>query len=118
MNSSVAFCASAATCDVSAVRTTIPSCAVSVQAACGFGGPGSTWHEAHAAGPDGRPEPRLVTEHGNLDAGRERRLDEPGALRHLDGDAVDRERDCLRGTHAARLRTSFVPVPGTGTCPK
>jgi hypothetical protein len=38
MNSSVAFCASAAIADVCAVFTTIPSCAVSVHAACGFGG--------------------------------------------------------------------------------
>ena len=37
--------------------------------------------EAHAAGADGRSEPRLVAEDGDLDPGRERGLDEPGSLR-------------------------------------
>ena len=46
--------------------------------------------EAHAAGADGRPEPRLVAEDRDLDPGRGGRLDEPGALRHLDLAAVDR----------------------------
>ena len=55
MNSSVAFWASAATCDVSAVRTTIPSWAVSVQAACGFGGPGSTSQRHIRQAPTGGP---------------------------------------------------------------
>jgi hypothetical protein len=55
MNSSVAFCASAATGDVSAVFTTMPSAACSVHAACGFGGPGviSQRHMRHA--PTGVP---------------------------------------------------------------
>ena len=52
--------------------------------------------EAHAAGPDGRTEPRLVAEHGNLDPGVERSLDEPDPLRHLDLDVVDGDRDELR----------------------
>src|SRR5213595_1917464 len=85
MNSRVAFCASAATAEVRAVRTTMPSCAVSVQAACGYGG----------------PQPRLITKNGNLDPGGERSLDEPRPLRHLDDDAVDRERDGLGRAHAA-----------------
>ena len=55
MNSSVAFCASAAISDVSDVRTTIPSCAVSVQAACGFGGPGSTMQRHMRQAPTGGP---------------------------------------------------------------
>ena len=42
MNSSVACCAFRASSEVRAVLTTIPSCAVSVQAACGFGGIPST----------------------------------------------------------------------------
>ena len=57
--------------------------------------PGRDLAEAHAAGADRRPEPRLVAEDGDLDPGRERRLDEAGALRHGDLDAVDRQRDEL-----------------------
>jgi hypothetical protein len=54
MNSSVAFCPSAALGEEAAVRTTIPSCAVSVQPACNFGSPStSTRHmrQAPTAGP-------------------------------------------------------------------
>ncbi len=40
--------------------------------------------EAHATGADGRSEPGLVAEHGDLDSRRPRRLDEAGALRDLD----------------------------------
>ena len=54
MNSSVAFWPSAAFAEVSAVRTTSPSCAVSVQPACSFGIPStSTRHMRHA--PTGGP---------------------------------------------------------------
>ena len=54
MNSSVAFWPSAAFDDVRAVRTTMPSCAVSVQPACSFGMPSiSTRHMRHA--PIGAP---------------------------------------------------------------
>ena len=54
MNSSVAFCPSAALSDVRAVRTTIPSAAVSVQAAWSFGTPSiSTRHMRQA--PTGAP---------------------------------------------------------------
>ena len=51
--------------------------------------------EAHPAGADGRPEPRLVTEDRDLDPGRRGRLDEPGALRHLDLAVVDHDLDEL-----------------------
>ena len=54
MNSSVAFWPSAAFAEVCAVRTTSPSCAVSVQPAWSFGLPSiSTRHIRHAptAGP-------------------------------------------------------------------
>ncbi len=57
--------------------------------------------EAHAAGTDGRPEPGLIAEDGNLDSGRSGGLDHPGALGNLhlplvdrDGDEVDRSRRC------------------------
>ena len=54
MNSSVEFCPSAALADVRAVRTTMPSCAVSVQPAWSFGMPSiSTRHMRHA--PIGSP---------------------------------------------------------------
>ncbi len=54
MNSSVAFWPSAALADVRAVLTTIPSCAVSVQAAWSLGIPSiSTRHMRHA--PTGAP---------------------------------------------------------------
>ena len=56
--------------------------------------------EAHAASTDGCPKPWLVTEDGNLDPGRESSLDEPGPLRHLDRDAVDREPNQLGRAHA------------------
>ena len=55
MNSSVAFCASAAIAEVSAVLTSIPSAAVSVQAACGFGGPGATSQRHIRQAPTGGP---------------------------------------------------------------
>jgi hypothetical protein len=55
MNSSVAFWASAATADVSAVRTSIPSAACSVHAACGFGGPGVISHRHMRHAPTGAP---------------------------------------------------------------
>ncbi len=54
MNSSVAFCASAASDELCAVETTMPSWALSTQAACTFGIPStSTRHMRHApiAGP-------------------------------------------------------------------
>jgi len=55
MNSSVASCASAAIGEVWAVFTTMPSCAVNVHAACGFGGMPSTSQrhirQAPTAGP-------------------------------------------------------------------
>ena len=78
----------------------MPSAAVSVQAACGFGGPGATSQRHMRQAPTGGAEPRLVTEDGDLDPGRERRLDEPGALRHRDLDAVDGQRDELGRAHA------------------
>ena len=53
--------------------------------------------EAHAAGADGRAEPRLVAEHGNLDAGGLRRLDQAGALRNLHRALVDRDGDHVGG---------------------
>ena len=55
MNSSVAFCASAAISEVSAVLTAMPSAAVSVQAACGFGGPGATSQRHMRQAPTGGP---------------------------------------------------------------
>ncbi len=54
MNSSVAFCASAAFSELRAVRTTIPSCAVSVQPACGFGIPSTSTRHMRQA-PTGAP---------------------------------------------------------------
>ena len=54
MNSSVAFWPSAAFSEAAAVRTTMPSCAVSVQPACSFGMPSiSTRHMRQA--PTGGP---------------------------------------------------------------
>ena len=98
MNSRTEFCDSAALGEVCAVWTTIPSVAVSVQAACGFGIP-STSHEAHAAGADRRAEARLVAEDRDLDPGLERRLDDPEALRHLNLAAVDRDGDQFWHAH-------------------
>jgi hypothetical protein len=49
--------------------------------------------QAHAAGADRGAQPRLVAEHGHLDAGLSRRLDQRHALGHRDLTAVDRERD-------------------------
>ena len=101
MNSSVAFWPSAAFADVGAVRTTIPSCAVSVQPAWSFGD-ALDLDEAHAAGADGRPEPRLVAEDRDLDPGRGGRLDEPRALRRPRPATVDRP-------------TSLDPAPSGST---
>ena len=55
MNSSVAFCDSAAISEVAAVFTAIPSAAVSVHAACGFGGPGATSQRHIRQAPTGGP---------------------------------------------------------------
>ena len=55
MNSSVAFCDSRASSEVSAVLTSIPSAAVSVQAAWGFGGPGATSQRHMRQAPTGGP---------------------------------------------------------------
>ena len=55
--------------------------------------------EAHAARADGRSEPRLVAEDGNLDPGGERSLDETHALRHLNFSPVDGDGDDFRRTH-------------------
>ena len=52
--------------------------------------------EAHAARADGRPEPRLVAEHRDLDPRGLRRLDEAGSLGHLDLAVVDGDGDELR----------------------
>ena len=87
MNSSVAFCASAAISEVSAVFTVHPLGGGERAGGLRLRRPGRDLAEAHAAGADRRPEPRLVAEDGDLDPGRERRLDEPGALRHGDLDA-------------------------------
>ena len=54
MNSSVEFWPSAACCDERAVRTTIPSCAVSVQPACSFGIPSTSTRHMRQA-PTGGP---------------------------------------------------------------
>ena len=48
---------------------------------------GSDLAQAHAAGADRRPEPRLVAEDRDLDARQRSRFDEPGPLRHGDLDA-------------------------------
>src|SRR5262245_29827814 len=56
--------------------------------------------EAHAARADRRAEPWLVAEHRDLDAGLERGLDHPEALRDLDLAAVDRDGDELGRAHA------------------
>ena len=55
MNSSVASCASRASSDVAAVFTIIPSAAVSVHAACGFGGPGAISQRHIRQAPTGGP---------------------------------------------------------------
>ena len=56
--------------------------------------------EAHAAGADRRAEARLVTEDGDLDPGRERRLDQPRPLRDVDVALVDRDAHEL-GAHTS-----------------
>jgi len=63
MNSSVELWPSAAASEVSAVRTTIPSIAVSVAAGLELRH-ALDLDEAHPAGADRRPEPRLVAEDG------------------------------------------------------
>ena len=73
----------------------MPSCAVIVQPAWSFGIP-SISIEAHTARSDRGAEPGLVAEDGDLDPGRERRLDEAGALRHLNLTVVDDDGDELR----------------------
>ena len=82
MNSSVAFCPSAAFSEVAAVLTTMP-----VRGAEGAAGlqlrQALDLDEAHAAGADRRPEPRLVAEDRDLDARGGGRLDEARALRHV-----------------------------------
>ena len=55
--------------------------------------------EAHPAGAERGADPRLVAEDRDLDAGGGRRLDHPGASRHRDGAAVDRDRDELGRAH-------------------
>ena len=66
--------------------------------------------EAHAAGADRRPEPRLVAEDRDLDPRRRGRLDEAGALRHLHLAVVDRQRD--RVAHASTPSgRSIRPTP-------
>ncbi len=52
--------------------------------------------ETHATRTDRWPEARLVAEHGNLDARRQRRFDDARALRNLDSAVVDVERDEIR----------------------
>src|SRR2546426_8350070 len=69
MNSSVAFCASAAFADVSAERTIIPSSAVIVQAVCGLGIP-STSHRHIRHAPIGGPGGGPVADNGESVAGR------------------------------------------------
>jgi len=67
--------------------------------------------EAHAARADGRSEARLVAEHRDLDAGRCRRLDHAGSLRHLHGPLVDRDGDEV----GRRLRHAGLPWNVCGT---
>ena len=114
MNSSVAFCPSAA-----------------------FGGGGRRAHdhpvlraqrasglqlrqalhldEAHAAGTDRRPEPWLVAEDGDLDPRRCGGLDETGALRHPHLAVVDRERDGLAHAITSSGRSIARPTPWAWT---
>ncbi len=81
--------------------------------------------KTHAAGPDGRPEPWLVTEDRDLDPGRHCRFDETGSLRHRHLPPVDRERDQLGSAHSAtvdraqfdRAQSSADPHPGWGCRP-
>ena len=103
MNSSVAFWPLGAFSEVRAVFTTMPSVAVVVQAAWSFGIPSiSTRHMRQA--PMRLAEPRLVTEHGNLDAGGERRLDEAvpfGTCTSRSSTVTVRGRSCV---HLVRVR--------------
>ena len=91
MNSSIACWPSAAFSLVAAVRSAIPSCAVSVQAAWSLGMPSTSQRHIRQA-PTRRAEARLVAEDRDLDPDGERRLDEAPSLGrpHLapvDGDA-------------------------------
>ena len=74
------------------MRTTIPSCATSVQPAWSFGSPSTSTRHMRQA-PTGGAEPRLVAEDGDLDPGGGRGLDEPHPLRDLDLAVVDRDAD-------------------------
>ena len=111
MNSSVAFWPSAAFAEVRAVLTTIPSCAVIVQPAWSFGIPSTSTRHMRQA-PTARPEPRLVAEDRDLDPGRERRLDEARALRHLDlaPSIVTRDELGARAHDAVSLRRGSASV--------
>ena len=94
MNSSVAFWPSAAFSDVAAVSHDHPVLGGERAAGLELRQP-LDLDEAHPAGADGGPEPGLVAEDGDLDAGRRGRLDEAGSLRHLDLAVVDRDLDRL-----------------------
>ena len=69
--------------------------------------------QAHPARADRRAEPGLVAEHGDLDPGRLRGLDEAGALRHLNLPLVDRDGhrvrdDLAHGTSTAGTRACIA----------
>ncbi len=57
--------------------------------------------QAHTAGPDRRPEARLVAEDRDLDTGRGGRLDQAHSLGHLHLAAVNGHGDELGRTHSA-----------------
>ena len=95
MNSSVAFCPSAAFSEEAAVLHDHAVLGAERAARLQLGEP-LHLDEAHATGPDGRAEARLVAEDRDLDARRRSRLDEAGALRHLDLAVVDRYLDEVR----------------------
>ena len=66
--------------------------------------------EAHSAGPDRRAEARLVAEDRDLDPRDLRRLDESGALRHLDLAVVDLDLDeVAHATTSSGRRISAGP---------
>src|SRR5205823_2754479 len=65
--------------------------------------------EAHPAGPDGRAEPGLVAEDGNLDTGRKRRLDEPRPGSDLNLAPVDGDGDELRRAHVTLSCRRLTP---------
>ena len=94
MNSSVASWPSAAFAEDCAVSHDHP--VLGGQGAAGLElGHALDLDQAHAAGADGRAEPRLVTEDRDLDPRGGGRLDEPGALGDLDLPAVDGDLDDL-----------------------